>query len=240
MKETLPLGRIFCLLIFILTSLNTLHAQDKVFGTWYFKSPDGQLSSRMTISENVLLYERYESYNVETPYWKEDKKLTIVFQKPSTNSYLFSGEENGRYYGGEFLIDESGTTLYLYEMRENSGSSEESIQKLKDKPLRKELSKVSYSKERLEEIEAYPSLDELKKEQLVEMMNHVFEYEKEMAAFETNDRLISRIGRNVMNRKLIDMKFDPDKPTNGYYMKRFADDPDIKLLLEKQVYFKMY
>lgn len=234
MKKNLTL----CLLVLTLINFGALSAQEKLSGTWYFKSPDGELANRVTISTGELLYEKYESYNVATPYWKEDKALAVTFHKYTDESCTFSGREGSKFYAGEIFVENGQNIIYLFQMKEASGSSQEALQKLSSTRLRKELSKAAYSQERLEEIENYSSLDELKKEELIEMMNHVYEYEKDMKGL--NDQLVSQIGRNVMNRKLISMNFDPDKPTDGYFMKKFVDDPDIKLLLDKQVYFKMW
>lgn len=226
------------LLLFAVVTSTT--AQTAIFGTWLFKSPDGELANRISISENQLVYERLISYKVETPYWEEDKTLIISSQQEISNGYQVVGKEDGQYYAGELVVDQSKTTLFIFEIREGSSSAEEAFEKLNSKSLRQELSKRAYTQERLSEIDNYPSLDEIKKEEVIEMMNHVYEYEKEMAAFKGNDRIIGNLGRSIMNQKLIVMGFDPDKPTNGYYMKRFANDPDIKQLLDKQEYFRMY
>lgn len=219
---------------------NVLKAQSDQSGTWYFKDPGGEVSSRVVITKDFVTYENYQNYQVDKPFWKKDKEIALDNRVKVKNGFRLIGQENGKFYGGDFWFNDDKKQLYIFQMRE-SGNSEKAVNQLLDKKANKALlSRVAYEKTRLEEIQSFPSLDKLVKKDVIQILNHMYSFEGTIAESGEEQRIIWRMGQNILNRKFISMGFDPDKPTEGYFMKRFIDDPDIVELVKKQVHLKMY
>lgn len=224
-----------------LFAMSDVSAQINLDGTWYAKSYDGELNNRLVINGQSIVYESYETYNVEEPYWKVEKEMEVDEFKSTGSGFMIARNVNKQFYGGEFSINTEGDRLSVFRMNDPAFSFEELQKVMGAYPMKAYFAKVYYAETRLKEIQGYPSLDQINKKDVILLIQHMSEQEKNIGEYKEQDRMISRLGRSILNQKLIEMGYDPDKPSeNGYFMKRFADDPDVKALLDQQQYFKLY
>ncbi len=231
---------ILFVLLFVYCGNSKLTAQDKNDNIFYFKLPGEAAHSRVIVSPKKLSFERYHTYNVDQPFWKLDKELIFQELIPTKQGYRIIGKKGEQFFGGEYWFEDNQQQLYLFQLNQ-AGDSLASIKQLLDQFKHKDLmAKVAYSKNKWLEIEQYPSLDSLNKTDLILLLNHIYAQEERVAASGEEQRIIWQMGHAILRRKCIAMGFDPDKVTNGYFLKRFTDDPDISKLLERQVHLKTY
>ena len=229
------------LIITLTVSLSTAFAQVNLDGIWYAKSYDGQLSDRVVIKGKNVVYERYVTYQVDEPYWKVEKEMQVDKFETTSNGFVIARFVNNIYYGGEFSQGSDRGQLNVFRMNDGNSQFDRLVDEIANYPMKEYFSKQYYSKERLKEIQDYPSLDQITKDHVIELINHMIAEEQFMKPYAGKDRLIGNIGRNMLDQKMLSMGYDPHKPSeNGYFMKRFAEDADVKKLLEELQYFVLY
>ncbi|MEL6560693.1 MAG: hypothetical protein AAFQ94_21045 [Bacteroidota bacterium] len=222
-------------------NLSAIVAQEKLDGIWYAKSYDGQLSNRVVIKGKSVVYERYESYQVDEPYWKVEKEMQVDKFKTIAKGFVIARFVNNTYYGGEFTLGSNPDELTVFRMNDGNSQFDQLLTEIAKYPMKKYFSRQYYSEERLKEIQKYPSLDQITKEHVIELISHMIAEEQNMEPYAGKDRLIGNIGRSMLDQKMLSMGFDPHKPSeNGYFMKRFAEDADVKKLLGELKYFVLY
>ena len=201
---------------------------------------------RIVISENGIITERYQDYEVEKPYWIKDKDAPIFDSKVDERSYQIVGfsEDQNMYFGGEFFLSDVDGELIAFQMREPSKSAEEAFIKLDENQYKLIMSKTLYSKERLDEINEMPPLTEINKEDLIETIEFVQSFGGQMEEYLNEQRdsrmrmFVVRAAENLRTLKFIDLGYNPFAITEEWYMDKFKGDADIEALNENSAFIK--
>lgn len=228
------------LAVLITISSFSSFAQEPILGTWYIIESDGKSRERIVLSKDALITERLITYNVEQPYWKEEKKSAFFSIEEKESSYQtvgFSPEKN-QYFAGEFWVSQKGE-LNIFQLIGGSASPEEALKKLNNKEYKQLLAKTYFSKQRMEEIQQLPTLGNLTKDDLLTTMNAVLKHSEKLEKYinesgEKHARFMAvKAIENLKNQKFIELGYNPFLFSDPYYMERFQEDKDVEGLNEK-------
>jgi len=238
---------ILLLLVSVLPLLAMAQKGSPILGTWYMIDMSGQSDQRIILSESQMITERWVTYEVDKPYWKEDKVIKFAYYK----------EDNGRAVvltlddrldglsPGQLVLSSDSHELNIYNMKKGFDNEENALGALENFKFQELLSRPVYSKERLDAINELPSTEKLSKEELIRLMKSLEAHDHELTEFFTNSQLENAqrmsyyITDNLFKKGLIELGYNPWKPTDEYFIKRLRQDPEIAGLLERQVHFKL-
>lgn len=218
-----------------------------ILGTWYMIDMSGESRQRIVLSENQIVTERWITYNVEEPYWKEDKVTELAYFKSDKliAQILTKDERLKGVSPGQLVLSPDFQTLDMYNMKQGFDDNKEALTALNDFEFKEIMSRPVYSKERLDQINSLPSTEKLSKKEFMKLMTSLESYNSQLTDFVKNSgfnnvqRMVYYVTDKLFKQGLIDLGYNPWKPTNEYFVERLRQDPEIASLLEKQLHFKL-
>lgn len=231
-----------------LYSISIAQNDRSVQGTWYMIDMSGESTQRIILTKKEMITQRWITYNVDKPYWKEDKRTEFVyFQYDSeTNKARVLAEDN-RIEGvspGELWTSRGRSMLYFYHMNNGFSDRKDALKSLDNFQFKDLTAKALYSKDRVEKISQLPSTEGITKDQFVKLVKIIQSHDQILSDFldqnNTNNaqRALFYIVDNLFKQGLIEMGYNPWKPTDSYFVDRFRNDPEVAELLDKQVHLK--
>lgn len=244
MKKNFFLG--FLLLICIQSS----YAQDEFFLTWYKINDGGGASrERVTISADSLVTERLQDYQVDTPYWQIDKVSVVAEFLKHENGIQLIGFEASKnsYTGGELFYGNGKDQVLFFQLRDFHPEVDSIYKLIKTNKYKQLLARPYYTESKAKEIEKYPSMDSISKEEMITLFSYLSSLEPLVDNFLADNEAVRsarmfaiRGLETLRDHKLIELGFNPYKITETYYGNRFKNDPDLMEMNEKSTYMKLF
>ncbi len=235
------------LLSFTLIVNSFAQTTESVKGVWYMIDQSGESSQRLIISENEIKTERWVSYNVDQPYWKEDKTVAISYFESNTSGAVEILTSDSRSEGlspGELLLSKDRQVLFMYNMRKGFTDQDEALSALGEFKFKTLMSRPVYRKKRLDQINALPSTAKMNKDEFIKLVKVLQSHDKVLSDFLTESnvnnaqRMLFYITDNLFKQGIIQMGYNPWKPTDTYFVERLKKEPEVSKLLENQVHFR--
>lgn len=241
--------RLYAILLLVFVLNVTGYGQDNegITGTWYMIDMGGESTQRLILSEKDMKTERWMTYNVEEPFWKEDKVVTIAHFNKVAQDKAEILTTDSRLEGvspGELWLSKDGRVLYMYNMKMGFNDQSKALQSLHEFKFKALMARPVYSKQRLEEINSLPSTQNLSKTEFIKLIKTLQANDQVLSDFLTKSHVknaqhrLFQITNSLFNQGLIDLGYNPWKPTEEYFVRRLKQDPEVAALLESQIHFK--
>ncbi len=231
----------YSILILVITFFSglSLFGQEQIDEIIYYES-DFEIRKRLVMTEDGLTSQLYKNYNVEKPFWQDDKHLTITEKYKEANKLFFLVYNEKLGQSGAIFTHYDSNISGLHTI----DGSVKSMEKLKahkfaELPIKLYLSNTSKS-----QLGKLKSMSELTKMDLIEAIAFVHSFDDLCLEYKTAENLNSfavyLISENLFHLKLYQLGYNPyNLPEEGNYLEKFKGDQDLTALFTSEHIFQL-
>ncbi len=211
-------------------------------GEW-ISHDQSNTKKKMVITEGWMIMYSFGYTDVpENAKWNAYDSIPV--ESIDTDVLVIGNKKGGDgYSAAKYTLSNNGSILTLAKLRKGYPTIDEATKAANEYAYVDLTGEQYYTPSFNAKLENRKSLDELTKPDLISVIQRLQAYDKDIEGLINEDnrmqRMIFYFTQRIMNRSFIELGYNPYKMTEGWFYKRFMDDPDIKKMMDKQIHLKL-